>query len=150
MELFTLLACVRCMSGHSNKCFCYFPHSWWRKKKDYWFYIKMSLMRLKGKTWFRAYWNQCWSFITLQWISGFGIWHTAMLLRGSAVCIVGVLQIFINCSKAANCCVVRAGNGKQANQIVNSATFISAAFSYCFVHFDLEHVAMSNKACKYR
>ena len=149
MELFTLLACVRCKSDH-NKCSCYFSHSWWRKQKGYWFYIKMSLMRLKGKTWFKAYWNWCWSVITLQRISGFGIWHAAILLQGSAVYVVGVLQVFINCSKAANSCVVRAGNGKPANQILNAATFISAVFSYLFVHFALERVAMSNKARKYR
>lgn len=65
MELFTLLACIRCMSDcRSASIVSLLAEGGGKRAID--FYIKMSLMRLVGSAWSKAYWSWWWSVIRFQ------------------------------------------------------------------------------------
>lgn len=90
VELFTLLACVRCNSDCRSASVISLPAEGGGKRAID-FYIKMSLMRAGGWAWSKAYWSWWPSVIRFQWISGSGVWLNAMMF--SCLCSRGFVGL---------------------------------------------------------
>lgn len=139
MELFTLLACIRYKSDcRSASVVSLSAEGGGKRAID--FYIKMSLVRLGIWAWSKAYWSRWWSVTRFQWISGSGIWLTAMVF--SCLCsrgFTGRLQLF----KSSKLSWWGRARGSMLTRYLTAASFILVILlSHLSVHFSLECVVM--------
>lgn len=139
MELFTLLACIGCKAGGRSASIVSLPAEGGGKRPID-FYIKMSLMRLVGWVWSKAYWSRWWSVIRFQWISGSGIWVAAMVF--SCLCsrgFAGLHQLF----KSSKLSWWGCARGSKLTRYLTAASLILVVLlSHLSAHFNLEYVVM--------